>query len=250
MPLLTIERGHGRVTDHTIGVPHPGVSGKGRARDACTWCHSGAGGAPGGVPLLDRRRLEKAHAEWWPDAARRPGWAETLAAGRSGDAGAAEALLALVRNEGAPRVARASAVLLLGRLPEVPEEELIGLVRHQDDLVRRAAVAGLQGVRSDLADAVLHKALLDESAAVRYRAARAALAGWERVRANPTLLGEVITALSEETAAFPEDDRRWFLLGAAHQIAGNREEARRAYQQKLALDPYAVHVRRAVESLR
>jgi cytochrome c-type biogenesis protein CcmH/NrfG len=116
--------------------------------------------------------------------------------------------------------------------------------------VRRAAAAALRSVRHPDADLALLMALEDESAAVRGEAARAALAGWSRVSENRELLEAVLPVLEAEARAVPEEDSRWFRLGAAHQIAGNLEQAVRAYERKVALDPYAALVRKTLEDLR
>jgi hypothetical protein len=250
MPFLTIERGHGIVTDHTIGVPDPRRSGKAIAKDACNWCHGAGRGAPGGVPGLSRGRILGAYREWWPGAKSRPTWAAPIRAGRDGDPAAVAPLAKIAADAAAPRLVRASAAKLLGRFPTGTQKTLFRLFRSEDDLVRRAVADALGGFRTAEADSVLLKALNDESAAVRSRAARAALRGWTRVQKNERLLEAVIDVLVEETAAVPEDDLRWFLLGAARQIAGDDAGAIAAYEMKLRLDPDAALVRKAVDALK
>ena len=250
MPFLTIERGHGAVTDHTIGIPRPEAGADRRATDACTGCHTGARGAPGGVPRLSRDRIAGAYRNWWPDPAPRPDWAAAIEAGRVGGPEALAALIAAAGNEETPRIARASAVRLMGRFPTEAARDLLRLAADPDDLVRRNAIGGLAAVPGEVVDAVLHGALLDDSAAVRRRAAEAAIAGWDRVTRNRSLLDALIPVLEERTDLVPEDDRAWFLLGAARQIAGDLRGAIEAYEGKLALDPYARLVRETVVRLR
>lgn len=250
MPFLTIERGHGIVTDHTIGVPDPRRTGDRVAQDACTWCHTADRGAPGGVPALDRATIVDAYGRWWPEAKTRPGWAAPIRAAREGDPAAYDPLVRIAADGKAPRLVRASAAKLMGRFPHRAQKDLFRLFRSEDDMVRRAVADALGGIVTPEADSVLLKALNDESPAVRSRAARAALRGWERVRKNRRLLEAVIDVLGEETTAIPEDDLRWFLLGAAKQIAGDDEGAIRAYEMKLRLDPYATLVRKTVAALK
>ena len=189
MPKVAVERGHGAVTDHTIGIPDPvGLPGVRAARDACTGCHTGARGYPAGAPPLDAARLAKAFAGWWPRATPRPAWSKALASARRGDATAWAALERLARDTTAPRLVRASATSLLGRVPGGDPATLLEAAKHADSLVRRAAVSALASIRSEEADAALLAALSDPSAAVRARAARAAIDGWERVQANAALL--------------------------------------------------------------
>jgi hypothetical protein len=250
MPPLTIERGHGIVTDHTIGVPNPDFPGRRVAVDACTTCHTGARGAPGGVPMLTPERIRAAYREWWPKAVVRPAESVPIAAARTGDPKSVTGLVAVAEDPNALRLFRASATVLLGRFPDRALPHLKRLIRSEDSLIRRCAADALGAIPGTEADSMLLKAVYDESAAVRSRAARAALRGWTRVQKNPRLLEAVIDVLTEDANAVPEDDTRWFLLGAAHQLAGEPEKAIAAYERKLQLDPYAALVRRTVETLR
>lgn len=248
MPKLTVERGHGAVTDHTIGVPDPrGLPGVRTARDACTGCHAGGRGFPAGAPALDAAGVAKAYEAWWPDAARRPAWSRAIATARDGDADSLRRLEALARDATAPRLARASAVALLGRVPGTDPATLLEFAGHEDSLLRRAAVAGLASVRGEEADAALLAALADPSAAVRVRAARAALEGWERVQHDAPLLAATIPVLARDAEAAPNDDRRWFRLAAARQIAGDLPGAIAAYERQCALDPFAATSRKTIE---
>ena len=69
MPFLSVERGHGAVTDHTIGIPRPALRGDRIAQDACTWCHVGGRAAPPGAPPLSEAGIRESFARWWPEAA-------------------------------------------------------------------------------------------------------------------------------------------------------------------------------------
>ena len=250
MTPISIERGHGVVTDHTVGVPDPTNAGLRTARDACTSCHSGSDGSPGGVPLLSGAKIRKAYREWWPDAPGKPSWEETLRRARGDRPGIPGDLAAIAMDRNLPRVVRASAARLLGGRDEAGRKVLLRLAADEDVLLRSSAMTGLTRERGDEADAVLMKGLFDEAAPVRYAAGRAAIAGWRRVRENRSLLDALISELREQAEAVPEDDRRWFLLGAACQIAGLLEESVAAYERKLALDPYAANIRRTVGELR
>ncbi len=245
MPLVTIERGHGAVHDHTIGVPHPSKDG----RDACSWCHLGGRGAPPDSPQLERAEIRSSYREWWPDAKPRPAWSAAIAAGREGRAGAGAALRKLVADPATPRIVRASAAKLLGTAGRAAEE-LPFLASDRDSLVRRQALEGLATVQGDDADDALLTGLSDPSLAVRTAAARAALDGWVRVEANERLLEAILPVLAEDARAVPEDHLRWFRLGAARRIAGDDRGALEAFERKLQLDPGARLVREAVEDLK
>lgn len=249
MPFLTIERGHGTVRDHTISVPMPDLYGGRVTTDACTWCHRRGRDAPEDSPLLETDEILAKYREWYPDAKLRPKWVETIAAGRAGDSAAAGALAAAARNLRYPRLVRASAAKLLAGNPGRSMTLLLNLAEDDDTLVRRAALAGLAGIRHPDVDYVLETALEDDSLAVRGAAARAALSGYARVEENPELLQKLIPVLEEEAEAVPLDDERWFRLGAAKEIAGDLPGALAAYRRKLALDPYAALVERTVKQM-
>jgi len=246
MPLVTIERGHGAVHDHTIGTPRPAKDG----RDACSHCHQEGRGAPPDAPHLDAARIESSFQELWPNAKERPVWAAALAAGREGRADAAASLRALAKDASAPRIVRASAARLLGRVGGDAAGELQFLASDRDSLVRRWALKGLASVESDDADRALLSALADPSRAVRVAAARASLEGFRRVQANDRLLAAAIPVLEEDALAVPEDHLRWFRLGSAKRIAGDDRGALDAFERKLQLDPAARLVRDVVEDLR
>lgn len=251
LPKVPVERGHGAVTDHSISTPNPaGFPGVATAQDACTGCHTGARGWPADVPRLSPERIRSAFAEWYPQAKPRPSWSEAIAAARRGDDGAWQGLERLVLDPTAPRLARASAVALLGRVPGVDPASILDAATSRDSLIRRAAVGALASIASEEADAALSKALSDPSKAVRARAARAALEGWERVQRNPPLAKAILPALEENVAAAPDDDLRWFRLGAARAIAGDLAGAADAYERQCALDPFAAHAREAAKAIR
>jgi hypothetical protein len=250
MPPLSIERGHGAVRDHTIGVPVPREGGPRAAVDACTACHDGGRLAPEDAPVIAPAALREAFSAWWPRARGAPPWAGAVEAAR---AGAPEALLALdAALEGAatPRAVRASAARLLGRYPAALLARTAALSRHADPLVRAAAAGALASARGADADAALLAALADPAPAVRREAARAVLVGWERARGNRPLLRAALPVLEADAAAAPDDDGRWFLLGSARQLAGDLPGAVSAFERQLALDPYAAAVRAHLAALR
>jgi predicted CXXCH cytochrome family protein len=251
MPYLSIERGHGAVADHTMGIPRLDVRGDRVAQDACTWCHTGGVNAPEGVPRLAAAAIRRGYAEMFPDVLPPAPWTEVIAAARTGEEGVVPRLAAVIDDGLAPRVARASAARLLERYPaEETAEVILAHVRHPDSLIRRSAVAALASLPPDMSDADLEMALRDGSAAVRGAAARATLVGWKRARDNQKLLAAAIPVLEEEAAAVPDDNLRWFRLGAARSLAGDDAGALAAYERQLELDPYAHAVRGQVEKLR
>jgi predicted CXXCH cytochrome family protein len=250
MPFLTIERGHGHVRDHTIGSPLPDLYGGRVAKDACTWCHTRSRGAPQDAPLIEQAELLAAYREWYPGAKLRPSWVKAMAGGRDMLPEAFYDLVQVAGNEDYPKAVRASAAKLLGGYPEKALPYLMNLLDDDDSLVRRSAAASLRNIHQPDADRALLMALEDKSFAVRGEAARAALAGWTRVQENPELLKAVIPVLKAEAKAVPREDTRWFRLGAACQIAGDVDGAIEAYERKVALDPTALLVQKALLELK
>jgi predicted CXXCH cytochrome family protein len=251
LPKVAVERGHGAITDHTIGIPWPARGGEEPAAlDACTACHTGARGQPPGAPRLDATAVRRAYDLWWPGARRRPAWVATMEAGRRGDREAASALASLLADRSVPPVVRASAAALLARVPGADPAPLLARTRDVDSLVRRSAVRALAVHGGPAIDEALRRATSDASAPVRVVAARAALQGFQRVRANRPLLEAVLPVLEADARADPDDDRRWFRLGAAREIAGDVRGAIEAYERQVALDPFESGVRKWLLELR
>jgi len=251
MPRLVIERGHGIVTDHSISVPDPEAEGDRVAQDACSWCHQFGLGSPPDVPILDRGALRATYRQWWPEAKRSQPWMTALEQGRMRTAGATDALRRVAEDATQYRLVRASATRLLGRQgTPAATSALTGLAHDEDMLVRRSALTALAGVRDPQVDALFQTALADPSSSVRSAAARAALEGWERVRENPALLRRVLPVLEAEVGALPNDEMRWFRLGAARDVSGDAAGAMEAYEAMLALHPLARSVRERLAALR
>ena len=250
MPRLPVERGHGAVTDHSMGVPLPDLESDRVAQDACTWCHRGGLGAPSGVPQLPRDQIRGAFRRWWPDARGPAEWTRAIAAARAGEESALAGLLATLENTTQPGVIRASVVRLLGRYGEDATPAILGALSDADSLVRRSAARALGAKTGEQVDGALKRALSDASPAVRIAAARASMNGWQRVQADSSLLAMLLPVLEEECRLVPNDDERWFRLGAARQLAGDFQGAITAYERHVSLAPSAASVRRHLEELR
>ncbi len=250
MPFVAVERHHGAVADHSISIPRINARGDRVAQDACTWCHTGGIGAPEDAPQLDKERVAASFAEWWPDPAPPAPWMEAIAAARLGEPDAVGQLVAVITDRDLAREIRASAVRLLARYPDDGADAILAATNDPESLVRRSAVTALAALPADVADAKLLEALTDDEPAVRFAAARASLLGWTRVRKNHKLLDAIIPVFEEETRIIPDDHKRWFRLGAARSLAGDKVGALAAYEMKLRLDPLAHAVRRQVERLR
>ncbi len=250
MPRLKVERGHGSVTDHSLGVPLPDLKSDRVAQDACAWCHSGGLGAPPEVPQLSVTELKDAFSRWWPEAKGPADWTRAIASARRGDEGALAGLLTILQAKARPSVIRASAARLLGRYADQAADAILAALSDGDSLVRRNAVRSLAALSGAQIDDALKNALSDPSPAVRIAAARTSMEGWQRVQANPSLLAALLPVLEEECRLLPNDDERWFRLAAARQLAGDLEGAITAYERHVSLDPFATSVRKHLEALR
>ena len=239
MPYLTIERGHGIVSDHTISIPRPHAVSDRVAVDACTWCHQGGRGAPADVPPLEGDAIRTAWRAFWPDASPIPSYQAVVAAARADEQHTEEtrrALAGLLGDESAPRLYRATAVRLLARHGQKARDELFVACAHPDTLIRREGMRGLAGVTGEGADDVLLRGLRDVSPAVQRNAAHALLADWSRVQGKFELWQACLPVLEADAEVVPDDDRRWFLLGAAREIGGDIAGAIDAYERVIALD--------------
>jgi len=250
MPFLTIERGHGVVADHSISTPRFDLKGDRTAPTACTWCHEGGLMAPAGAPRLAEARLREAHAGWFSRKANAKPWMQAIGAARLQEKGAHAGLVKILRDPSLPRIVRASAVELLSRYTKDVPLAMLVHAQDKDSLVRRRAVRGMAGLEGEAVDEALLRATTDESAAVRVAAARAALQGWKRVQRNKALLEAILPILEASANDGPEDDLRWFLLGAARKIQGDDEGTLAAYERVCELDPFTDHLRKEVARLK
>jgi predicted CXXCH cytochrome family protein len=237
MPHLTVERGHGSVTDHTISVPRPGLVSDRVAQDACTGCHLGARGFPPGAPPLSEPTIRQMHARWWPDAKPPPTWLATLADARRGAFDAPSRLQALLADRTAPRLARATAPVLLARHGPAARDLLLAHVDDPDSLVRRRVADGLVHVDSPAAWAALVRLLDDPSAPVRAHASRAALLAPGRLATDAAALVRVVRELRAQAGWAPDDDTRWERLADALALAGDLPGEIEALRRWQALDP-------------
>ena len=83
-----------------------------------------------------------------------------------------------------------------------------------------------------------------------FAAARSALEGWQRVQQNSALLKAILPVLEEEARALPNDEMRWYRLGAARDVSGDVPGAVEAYARMVALHPLSIYIRRRLDALR
>lgn len=160
--------------DHGFRVPRPDLASATGAPDACTACHAERDAAWAAAEI----------ARWSGPKERAPHFGVALQAGRTGRAGAADALLALAASDEAP-IVRATALTELARYPSrAAVEAWTRALGDADGLVRHAALGGLEilspAERVGLAGPLASDALR----AVRTEAARL-LAGLDAAALGP-----------------------------------------------------------------
>ena len=184
--------------DHGFKVPRPDLSAKIGTPNTCSRCHADK---PNSWSVA-------AYARWWgTKRADRPHWSETIAAGRSNPARAAAALSALIVDEGAPSIVRATAAALAeGALPQTLQA-VAGALVDADPLVRDAAVRALAEADPRLRAKLLPPLAEDAVRTVRIDAGRA-LAGEPAKLLDPPKARRAAEALDEWRASQRQDDDR------------------------------------------
>ncbi len=220
--------------DHSLRIPRPDLTLSIGTPNACTGCHA------------DR------DARWAADflATRRPAdrvlpahYGEALAAGRAGRPEATVPLVALAADEGAPAIARATAVQMLARAAASGSAEagaaIEGAAGDADGSVRAAAAGALAAVPPERAVPVLARLVADERAAVR-TAAAFTLAGLAAPGLAPEQQRAFDAALDEYRAgqrALADTAEAHLNLAILDRRRGRGAAAEREYRSAIALRP-------------
>lgn len=152
--------------DHSFRVPRPDLSAVTESPDACTDCHTDQS------PAWAAAEIAKRH----PDAAARPSFGPTLAAGRADPAGTAADLAALAMDAEQAGLVRATALWLLsqGAGPDAADQ-VAPLLEDDDALVRAAAIGAQNAALPQIRVQRLLDRLGDPARMVRIEAAKAML---------------------------------------------------------------------------
>ncbi|MCF3932101.1 tetratricopeptide repeat protein [Acuticoccus sp. M5D2P5] len=220
--------------DHSFRIPRPDLAAMTGAPDACTTCHQDRDAAWAAAEIAAR----------YPDPRNRgPHYGTTLAAGRFDPIAAAADLRALIGDDAAPAIVRATALDMLGQVADATlAEDLARYLDADDPLIRRAAVPAQE--RAPPTDGVprLLSLLADPLRSVRVETARA-------------LLGAPIARLPQVASAnLGRAMGEWRAMLAAHldfpethlQLAGmafamrNIPAAQAALQKAVEMDPQRV----------
>jgi len=218
--------------DHGFRIPRPDRTPSLGTPNACAGCHAGEGAA----------WAAKQVAAWLP--APKPGFqgfAEAFHAAEAREPGARGRLVAIARDSREAPIVRASALARLaarGPTPRSLEAARLALSDADAD-VRVAAVEVLAGADDDTRLALLPDRLRDPSRVVRMDAARS-LAGAAESRIPTSVRADFDRALAEWVAAQrfnadrPEAQTN---LGGLALAQGRVDEAKRAFERALELDP-------------
>ena len=220
--------------DHSFRVPRPRLSAQLGAPDACTGCHEDQ----------SSQWAAKAVAAWYGDGrAAEPHFGQALHAGRRRLAGAESLLAALADDPGQPAIVRASSLRLLRdhlspRSVPVVERAL----RHEDPLMRMAALEPLEVMEPRLRLRLGEPNLRDPVRLVRIEAARL-LASVPAELWPPGERDALAAPLAEYRRAQRENADRpesHLNLGLLELELGELASARREYETALRLDPMFV----------
>lgn len=215
--------------DHGFRVPRPDLAEASGSPDACTACHAERG------PAWAAERI----VEWYGPAARPAHFGTALQAARTGRAGAADGLLALLAAPDEPAIVRATALVELTRYPGAAAlQAFTAASRDADGLVRLGAVAGAELLGPEERVALLGPLLSDPLRALRAEAARLLL------ETPATALGPFAAAAGAARAeheaiqrALLERPEARLNLAHVHASAGRSAEAESELRAALRLEP-------------
>lgn len=217
--------------DHSLRIPRPDLSLRLGTPNACNACHTEKDAKWAAAAI------ERAHGPLRKGFQTFP---EALHAGRTGQPGAADQLVALVRDGAAPGIARATALAELQRFPgpETRSAVEVGLT-DRDPLLRGAAIEASLAADPVSRARLVEPLLGDPVKGVRIKAARALaavpLAGLtpERRARRERAFAEYVAA-QEVNAERPEAHLN---LGLFYIDRGDAREAEGEYRTALRLQP-------------
>ncbi len=217
--------------DHSMRVPRPDLSVKLGTPNACNKCHT------------DRSTQWAADAveKWYgPQRSTDVHFGEALHAGRSGFAGAEDALVKLAGDDTKPNVARASALSLLRRYPSPASVQAIQRGLADDDpLVRLSALRGLELLEPKDRLGPAYPLLNDPIRAVRIEAARvmASVPRTMMTTEQREVLDRAIAEYVESQRVNADRPSAHLNLGVLYTQSGKFDKAEAAYRTALRVDP-------------
>ncbi|MGZ8219684.1 tetratricopeptide repeat protein, partial [Methylomagnum sp.] len=218
--------------DHSFRIPRPDLTARLGTPNACAHCHA----KQPARWAADQLRLWFGH-----DPKSYQDYAEALSAARhDGGADAEAGLVALLRNQDQPAIARATAAAELGRwLSPASLPPLLEALDHADPSVRGAALQSLQPLPPEQRWRAAHRLLRDPVRVVRALAAEA-LAGIPVDQVPPEDQAALNQAGEEYLASLQfnaDEPGAQVNLGNWYTAKGVADAAERAYREALKLDP-------------
>jgi predicted CXXCH cytochrome family protein len=217
--------------DHSFRVPRPDLSLAIGVPNACTTCHTDR----------DAAWAQRSVAAWFPQGRHTtPHFGLALHAGRTGARDAERRLDALVRDRDQPGIARATAMVLLGRtLSPASLGALRVAVVDPDPLVRSAAPRALPAPPPAPLTQLVAPLLSDPVRLVRIEAARALAAADPLAIPEPhrTALAPALRELEAAEMADSDAPESHVNLGLVHLRRRDPAAAEAAYRTALRLDP-------------
>jgi Flp pilus assembly protein TadD len=216
--------------DHSLRVPRPDLSVKIGTPNACNDCHADQSAQWAADQV----------ATWYgPERRQEPHFGEALAAVRTGQPGANEALVRLFADPLQPAIVRATALAELRADPVTGVSERIAATRDADPEVRAAAAESLRAVAAQQRLAALGPLLRDPLRAVRIAAA-ASLASLPVTGFDAATRSAFDAALAEYIAAQQtalDTPGARLNLAVVYQDLGQADVAESHYLAALKIDP-------------
>jgi predicted CXXCH cytochrome family protein len=215
--------------EHAFRIPRPGLASRIGAPDACTACHADRSAAWAAETVAA-----------WRGEPEAPHFGDAIEAGRTGAAGAGEALAALALDPAQPGIARATAFELLSGYPSARTAEAVARgIEDADPLVRLGAVEASTSLEPGVRLARVQGRLRDPVRAVRIAAARV-LVGvppelWRS--ADRTALADALKEYREAELLNADRPEGHLNLGTLDVRLGELEPAREEYEAALRIDP-------------
>jgi Flp pilus assembly protein TadD len=220
--------------DHSLRAPRPDLTLSLGSPNACNDCHRDK----------SAQWAQRAVEKWYPEGQwTKPHFGQTLQAGRTLQAGAEEALVALAADEEVPAIARATAVTLLPAYAGPASREAVeAAARSPEHLIRLAAASALEIFEPEERLRVGGRLLDDPVRAVRVEVVMplADLPPESMGDSQRVALGRALDDFYEAQRANAERPEAHVNLGLMHVKRGQLEAARRAYEAALRVGPWFV----------
>jgi len=217
--------------DHSMRIPRPDLSEALGTPNACTNCHTDR----------DARWATEHLQEWYPGPPRGyQHYAEALAAGRNGKAGAGRLLATLVRDRESPAIARATGLSIIAPYLDATTIDTLDLgLADTNPLLRIAALESLQSFPPEVKFQAAFSLLEDPVRAVRIEAARVLsdLPAEQLDEPRKAVLDSATAEFIAAQQAMAERPEAQTNLGNLYTAQGKLPEAVAAYRKAMELEP-------------